>query len=497
MRRTFVFLSLLGMLGVVAVTGAMRARPQLPDAEDEAEAEGDAGAGVDAEGEGEGKDADGAEAQSAEGATKVSTAAEAATEGATPEKPEPLRVVALGWEVLAPGVLANGGMEAGEGSRFLEAGLDVTFAAVSDAEQVEVRLGRGGKDDKGADVALLPLPAFVASYERLRALSPQVFFVVAWSRGRDAMVGDAALLLHPPRGEVRVSGAAGSSEALLALFALDQAGVSPTRVRLVDDDPKKRAGLEAVQRRKSRELDARRLVMSTADATHLVPVVAVAPTGVVERRRAALVRWSRTWMNGARTLAADPAEAARQLAAQKSAPEAVDLIDALGWLEFTDLHGAASAAGLSGRGAVNLDALFHRTWGLWREVGLLTTPPPERVPLSATVIADLAREGTTPAPKPGRTVPRGEADTLLVHTMPGRRLDADGESELVTEVGFLAGVFSRSTLEVWIPRSPEAAERVAHHAAERFGLAEGRVVVRGDKDRKAGVAAVITVRAAQ
>ncbi|MEM9452979.1 MAG: hypothetical protein AAGF11_02285 [Myxococcota bacterium] len=504
MRRTFVFLSLLGMLGTVAAVGVMRQAPPMPEADDSKD--GEAAAPDDDASSTPAKSADGspdasgdASSDASKGASGDASADESEGKGdaAVPAEPEPLRVVALGWEILAPGVLANGGMKAGEQSRFKEVGLDVTFAAVSDAEQVEVRLGRGGKDDKGADVALMPLPAFAASYERLRALSPQVFFVVAWSRGRDAMVGDADLLRQPPRGEVRVSGAAGSSETLLALFALDQAGVSPNRVKLVEGNKKKRASLEAVQRRKSRELDARRLVMSTADATHLVPVVAVAPLGVVERRRAALARWSKTWMDGARTLSADPPEAARQLAAQKSAPEAVDLIDALGWLEFTDLHEAAQAAGLSGRSAVNLDALFHRTWDLWREIGLLTTPPPERVPLSATIIADLARETTALTPKTSRVAARGDAETLLVRTVPGRRLNAEAESSLVSEVGFLAGVFSRSTLEVWIPRSPEAAERVANHASDRFGLPEGRVVVRRDKDRKAGKAAVITVRAAQ
>ncbi len=237
--------------------------------------------------------------------------------------------------------------------------------------------------------------------------------------------------------------------------------------------------------------------LPTADATHLVPVVAVAPAGVVKRRRDVLVRWSKTWMEGARDLSADPASAARQLAAQKGAPEAVDLIDALGWLRFTDLQGAAEAAGLSGRSAVNLDALFHRTWDLWRDVGLLTTPPPERVPLNATIIADLAHEATTTTSKPRRPADGGEAETLLVHTVPGRRLKAEAEAALVSEVGFLAGVFSRSTVEVWIPRSPDAAQRVAHHATDRFGLAEGRVVVRTTRETKAGSAAVVTVHAAR
>jgi hypothetical protein len=494
MRRVVVVSALVGMLGVVAAMAAMRERPQWL----EVASEPDAG-----EGAGEGA-AEGAAA--VEGATKGEGAAKA--EGATPTaeaepaapklEPEPLRVVALGWEVLAPGVQANGGLEPGTTSRFRDAGLQVTLAAVADAAELEARLSRGGEDERGADVALMPLPVFVASYERLRALSPQVFFVVAWSRGRDAMVGDAELLRAPPSGQIRLSGAPGAPETLLALFALSQAGVSPKRVELVQGSagPRPRT-LAAVQRRRSGELDARTLVLSTADATHLVPVVAVAPAGVVQRRRGALVKFSRTWMEGARTLDTDPAATARLVATQPGAPEVVDLIDALGWLDFTDLQGAATAAGLSGRGAVNLDALFHRTWTLWRDVGLLTTPPPEHVPLTATVIADLAQDVAPPAAAKPRRDTSEDAPVLLTHAVPGRRLDAAAEAALVAEVGFLAGVFSRSTVEVWVPRSPDAAARVAVHVAERFGLPADRVVARKDRDDKAKRAALVTVRAAQ
>lgn len=504
MRRTIVFLSLVGMLGTVAGMGALRERPELHADAEPSEAAGRSDGPASAEP----SEADGTPEVPTAGTVKPTKVAASSSEAAAsepvpvdPHAPRPrLTVVALGWEVLAPGVLANGGLAPGDASAFSSAGLDVTFSSVVDAEEIEVRLGRGGDDERGADVALMPLPAFVASYERLRALSPQVFHVVAWSRGRDVLVGDAELLRHPPRGEARLFGDPGSSSTLLGLFALDQAGVSPARVRLLEDSggSMRRHGLRAVERRKSRQLDARDLVLSTAEATHLVPVVAVAPAGVVEGRRADLVTWSRVWMDGTTTLARDPAAAARTLASQRGAPEAVDLIDALGWLDFTDLRRAAEAAGLSGRGAVELDGLFHRTWSLWREVGLITTPPPQRVPLTATVIADLAREAPAPAPGPAAATARhdassDEAGPLLTHVVPGRRLDAEAEPRLVAEVGFLAGVFSRSTLEVWVPRSPEAAARVASHATERFGLAEDRVVVRSDRDRKARVAARIVV----
>lgn len=502
MRRVIVFGLLASMLAAVAGMAMLRERPELlePVVSELGDGEaGEAGAGeVEA-----GKAGAGAAPVGKAGAGKTeATSAEATPAEATPvdptKPPEPLRVVSLGWEVLAPGVLANGGITSADDGAFRKAGLDVTFAAVADAAEIQTRLSRGGDDEQGADVALMPLPAFVASYERLRALSPQVFFVVAWSRGRDAVIGDAELLRAPPSGAMRLVGAPGSSETLLSLYVLDEAGVSPQRVELLEPgSSSQRRALQAVQRRRSGELDARQLVVSTADATHLVPVVAVAAAGVVDRRRDVLVRWSRTWMEGARALDADPAAAARTLAAQKGAPEAVDLVDALGWLEFTDLHGAAAAAGLSGRGAVSLDALFHRTWGLWREVGLLTTPSPERVPLTATVIADLAREASAPAAAPRRPASPGEAPVLLVHQVAGRRLDAAGEAALVSHVGMLAGVFSRSAIEVWVPRSPEAAERVAVGAAERFGLPSDRITVRRERDPKARKAAIVTVRAAR
>lgn len=498
MRRVIVFGLLASMLAVVAGMAMLRERPELLEPAVSELGDGEAGAGEPEAGKAGAGEAEVGKAGAGKTEATSAEATPADVASVDPTKPpEPIRVVSLGWEILAPGVLANGGITSADDGAFRKAGLDVTFAAVADAAEIQTRLSRGGDDEQGADVALMPLPAFVASYERLRALSPQVFFVVAWSRGRDAVIGDAELLRAPPSGAMRLVGAPGSSETLLSLYVLDEAGVSPQRVELLEPGSSQRRALQAVQRRRSGELDARQLVVSTADATHLVPVVAVAAAGVVDRRRDVLVRWSRTWMEGARALDADPAAAARTLAAQEGAPEAVDLVDALGWLEFTDLHGAAAAAGLSGRGAVNLDALFHRTWGLWREVGLLTTPSPERVPLTATVIADLAREASAPTAAPRRTAPSGEAPVLLVHPVAGRRLDAAGEAALVSHVGMLAGVFSRSAIEVWVPRSPEAAERVAVGAAERFGLPSDRITVRRERDPKARKAAIVTVRAAR
>src|SRR6202044_3824992 len=92
----------------------------------------------------------------------------------------PLRVIALGWDLAAPALLANGGIDPGDKSEFTAAGLDVHVAAVDAMSAVEGALARGGGDKDGADIAVVPFCELVASYERLRALSPEAFFVVGW-----------------------------------------------------------------------------------------------------------------------------------------------------------------------------------------------------------------------------------------------------------------------------------------------------------------------------
>jgi hypothetical protein len=90
-----------------------------------------------------------------------------------------LRTVALGWEFLTPGVIANGGSSAGAVSSYKMAGVDASFLNAPSMEDVESALAKGGAVPGGADIAIMPLSSYVASYEKLRALSPEVIFAVA------------------------------------------------------------------------------------------------------------------------------------------------------------------------------------------------------------------------------------------------------------------------------------------------------------------------------
>src|SRR5690606_20165230 len=56
------------------------------------------------------------------------------------EPRRPLRVTALGWELLGPGVIANDGLLPGEASDFRRAGLAVELAVAHTPEQLAAQL---------------------------------------------------------------------------------------------------------------------------------------------------------------------------------------------------------------------------------------------------------------------------------------------------------------------------------------------------------------------
>ncbi|HSO34878.1 MAG TPA: hypothetical protein VLT33_20255, partial [Labilithrix sp.] len=124
------------------------------------------------------------------GKTDAAAPADAgAAEAATPKPVErPLRVASLGWELVAAGVALTA-PDGGPTGPLLELAPEATLDAV------EARLARGGNDPVGADIAVLPLPAFVLAYDRLRALDPRAFVVVGFSRGREEVHAAAGALL--------------------------------------------------------------------------------------------------------------------------------------------------------------------------------------------------------------------------------------------------------------------------------------------------------------
>lgn len=467
----------------VALATTLTLRP-LPEARAELEVVGESEIAV--------ADAARNEAVAAPSSEAAATGQVAPSPVLAPERP--LRVTALGWELLGPAVIANDGLTPGAASQFQQAGLAVELTIAKTSEELAAQLARGGGSKEGADVALLPLPTFVASYEQLRALAPEVFFVIGWSNGRDALATERSKLLTEgtSASQIALVGAPGQPATLLGLFALEQAGVDLDHVELIPahDDRAKHATLRAVERTQANIVDARDLVLTSADAPRLIPMVAVAPAGFVHGNTDALARFTRVWLSGVEQLGADVPDAARRIAAQPGAPEAVALLERMGYVSFADLADAVHLAGLSGRGAVSLESLFQRTWSLWREVGVLSTPAPEHAPLDNLVLASVALGEGAPVVL-GHAQPRRAGERLvLVHCVPP---DAALDQEaLVDEIGFLAGSFVRAEIELSVRRDKQAPRRdrqIIAEAIERYDL-DANHVRTGPRIRKGELACI-------
>jgi hypothetical protein len=424
----------------------------------------------------------------------------------------PLRVVSLGWELAVPGLLANRGLQGGAASEYTASGTTVAHMIASTPAEVEAALARGGADAQGADVALLPLPVMVASYERLRALSPVVFFVTGWTRGREALVAYRrdALTTVPETGDVSITGDVGDTASFVAIEVLGLAGVGPERLRWNptnraasestrgDDDPPRLRrprgptssaallGPTTTLIAQAREVDERvptnrQVVLSTADAPRLVPIVAITSAGFASAQRNDLKRWAEGWLSGTRSLRSDPATAAREVSHMEGAPEAVVLLERLGMLEVGTLADNARAMGLAGRGAVNLQTLFLRTWRDWRAAGVLTTPEPDAAPLSTDAVLALVRASppspaelnpSPPSIAPTRVGASSRAATVFfTRTLRGTRLD---EAALTEVVSWSAALFERATIRVRA-QDEAAARRTLDAARTRFDVPEARV----------------------
>ena len=393
----------------------------------------------------------------------------------------PLRVVASTWEQAAAALVANGGKTTADASLMREEGLDLHVDVASTDQDIDNRLARGGGDPDGADVAVMPLPAFVASYERIRALEPQIVHIVGWSRGREVLLGARDGMLAKQggsTGDVTVV-SVDPSATVLALFALDEAGMPPTRVHLVADS--KTATLAALARPlpPDRPADApSRVLLTTAEATRLVPLVAVAARGFVEGHAAAVTALLRAWDKGATDLRKDVPAAARRIAAEPGAPEPATMLERLGWMSDPGRADEGVALGLLGSDAltvgdapITVGLLFARDWQLLRDAGLLTSPTPQPPPVDSSPFAH-AFPSVTGAPPPAAVAPPGDGARVLL----ARRFAKGDAAVVASSIASLAGVFDRSTVRV-TSKPPSLAKDAADAAMAHRRLPADRVVV--------------------
>jgi hypothetical protein len=411
----------------------------------------------------------------------------------------PIKIIATSWELIAPGVVANGGSKPADDSAFSKAGVQVEFAVADNMQGVRQALARGGEAKSGADVAIVALPSFVASYEKLRALEPRVFFSVGWSRGREALASSQVdgLTDIVEDDSVPLRGVRGEAATYFSLYLMNLAGIPLQNVDLVDEVPNGAERSYAAISRGRSDLatlpDGHRTLITTADAQGLVTYVAIAPEGFLRRHVDDLTTWAGVWQEGREELARDVPAAARQIAANDKGLEALDLVDLLGSIELATIRDNARLSGLSGRSPLTLDKQFQLAWRVWRDFGVLSTPRPEAAPIANEIVAAIARSAapedqardTAPSMRSAQKAPSTRR-TLLVHRHVGSHHDED---EMLQKVGTLAGVFNRSAIRVALASHEKLTGEVLDQAAERYQVERERLLV-GKRSHKRGTASI-------
>ena len=443
----------------------------------------------------------GADGGGALAAADGAVAAEAAAPKPTLPATAPLRVTALGWELVAAGVA----LTAADGGATLPGGALLELAPETTLEAVEARLARGGSDPVGADIAVMPLPAFVIAYDRLRALDPRAFVVVGFSHGREEVHAASGALLKPPPGadEVKLvalgpatasdatAKAAGTESAtLLGLFALDLLGVPAARVRMVAPGAPdaKTALFSAIARGAA---DERKLAFSSADASRLIPIVAIAPKAQLDANDAKMRDFARAWLDGIERSRKDASNIARRLANKEAlplgagvggAPEAISLLERLGQIEPAGLAQQRALIGATATGPVTLATLAQRTWTLARAGGLTTSAAPSPLPIDDRITTAIA-PAAPPPPAPSNAgaadagagafaaLPAG-ATPLLVYRAVDPAADA---ASVAAQIGFLASVFERAAFRVSAKGGDKAARIIASSARDGFNLPASRL----------------------
>jgi hypothetical protein len=399
----------------------------------------------------------------------------------------PLRLVAGSWEQAAAVLVANGGPSTADDSAMRAAGLELRVEVAPAESDIESRLARGGADADGADLAVLALPSFVASYERLRALDPEIVHVVGWSRGREVLLGARGGMLARPaalRGDVVVASSDASASAL-ALFALDETGTPAVRVRISPDpkDPLFAALARPIGDDRAASAPSQ-VELTTADVSRFVPFVAVSARGFIDGHTEVLTALLKAWVEGAAALRKDVPGAARTLAGQPGAPEPAAFLERLAWIGDPGPADEALALGARGRELVTVAWLFARDWRLLRDTGAITSPAPSGPVVEAGPFTRAFSSQPPPAGDAAFPAPDPSARTLLAH-----RVSQGDAAAIGLEAATLASLFERSVVRV-SARTPALARDAVDAAYAGHGFARGHIVAAAVALADPGVARV-------
>jgi hypothetical protein len=179
------------------------------------------------------------------------------------------------------------------------------------------------------------------------------------------------------------------------------------------------------------------------------------------------------------------------LSAIETAPPPLSLLHALADWEPLRLYENAALLGLSGRGALPLDALVDWQFRARRSARLGPGVAPDQSLVDGRVITRLVRTQpklVQPSESPKRRAAAGAPEALLE-----RVFQKDDEDVIVAAIGVLAAVFPRLDVRVTLPsRSVKARGELVDRVALRYDIDRARLLL-GTAPTKNGVVALIQV----
>jgi outer membrane protein OmpA-like peptidoglycan-associated protein/ABC-type amino acid transport substrate-binding protein len=297
-------------------------------------------------------------------------------------------VVAINtWAGHAPGIVANGGMEAGAGSIYKSRyGLDVKFVLLEDPASKLAAFRKGDVDVMWNTVDNWAREASILAEQSQKAKS---IVMQDWSRGGDGIVSLSTIKSVEDLKGKKVACTQFTPSHFLLLYLLAQSGLSPEDRAAVEkgiiftqDAPAAAAMFKAKQvdaavtwepdlsSAVTARGDEAHVLVSTTAATNIIADTLCARQDVIDKAPDTLRDFVHGWFDGIEMIKKDPA-AAYALVANALKLDSDTVSGMLSGLKLTPFADNAQFYGLSG-GKPHYETLFNTAFVIWRKKGLVT-----------------------------------------------------------------------------------------------------------------------------
>lgn len=328
-----------------------------------------------------------------EGLVDAPRTGEVAVTGAAPKAGDgkltrPLKVGINTWAGHAPGIVANGGLEAGSAASLYKRkyGLDVEFVLLEDPV---VKLAAFIKGD--IDVMWDTVDSFANEASRLaeQGIAAKAILQQDWSRGGDGIVALKAIRSIEDLAGKRIATTKFTPSHFLLLYVLSQSGLTAEQRGEIERNLLFTAEApQAAAAFKARKVDAAvtwepdlsgavaalqdeaHILVSTTAATHVIADTLVARQAIIDAAPKTLEDFVAGWFDGISVMKEDP-QGTNELVARALKLTADDVSGMLSGLKLTPFADNAQFFGLS-TPKPYFASLFNGAFVIWRKKGVVS-----------------------------------------------------------------------------------------------------------------------------